>query len=149
MKNRSLEVFFGLAIILITLVFCGYTYFTSVTTGLKSYSINANFTNIGSLIVGSKVIINGYEVGNVKEIKLVYPDYKVKVVMNIQSDIKIPVDSTLSIQSAGFFDAPSIAISAGKTQEFLSNNMEVKKTKDWVSLEDKIGDVLFSVTNSN
>ena len=149
MKNRSLEVFFGAGIIFITLVFCIYTYISSISTGIKSYSINANFTNIGSLIEGSKVIINGYEVGTVSKISLVYPSYKVNIVMNIRSDIKIPVDSILSIQSAGIFDAPSVAISAGHSQDFIENNTTIANTKDWVSLEDKIGDVLFSVTSSN
>ncbi len=148
MKSRSIELFLGLAIILIVCSFSIYTYFLSINTSLQNYTISANFNNIGSLTEGSKVVINGYEIGTVSEIKLLYPNYKIKVIMKIRNDIKIPINSVLSIKSSGLFDSPSISITPGNSENFIVNDVNNLKTKDWVSLEDKIGDVLFSVVGN-
>lgn len=144
MKKRNLEIFVGLLIIFIVCVFSIYSFLTSSTIGLKSYTISATFNNIGLLTEDSKVSINGYEVGKVSKIELIYPYYKIRVTMDIKSNVKIPVDSILSIQAAGIFDAPMIAITAGKNTTFASNKTTDLKTKDWMSLEDRIGSVLFN-----
>ncbi|MDR0484495.1 MAG: MlaD family protein [Alphaproteobacteria bacterium] len=148
MKNRTLEFVFGSAIIVITLIFCLYVLLIAINNTFKTYNLNATFSNIGSLTEGSKVIINGFEIGQVREINIIYPDYKINVIMSINKDIKIPKDSVFSIQAAGFFDAPTIAIRPGTSPQFLTKNDTTSNTRDFVSLEDKIGDIFFSMTNN-
>ncbi|MDR2008614.1 MAG: MlaD family protein [Alphaproteobacteria bacterium] len=148
MKNRTLEFIFGIAIIAITAVFFVYVLLITLNNTFKTYTLNATFNNIGSLTTGAKVLINGFEVGNVGEIKLLPNTYKIQVVMNINKGVDIPKDSVLSIQAAGFFDAPSLAFRPGNSSQFFKANEMVSDTRDWVSLEDKIGDIFFSITNN-
>ncbi|MCL2567374.1 MAG: MlaD family protein [Alphaproteobacteria bacterium] len=148
MKSRSLEFIFGVLIIAITFVFCAYVLLITINNTFKTYNLNATFSNIGSLSAGAKVLINGFEVGQVSEISLLPSSYKIHVSMNINKNIQIPKDSILLIQAAGFFDAPTLAIKPGSSAEFFKANDTIIDTRDWVSLEDKIGDIFFSITNN-
>lgn len=144
MKGRILEAFFGYLILVILGLFVLYSMLVIVKGGLRTYTIKASFHNIGSLVEGSKVIINGVEVGKVTSIELLLEDYEVIVTMNISKNVKIPKDSAVSIVTSGFFDAPNIVINPSKNKDYMEKNGILKNTTDWVSLEDKIGSIFFN-----
>jgi phospholipid/cholesterol/gamma-HCH transport system substrate-binding protein len=140
MKNRFLEVFFGAAIIISVICFVIYGAMTIVKTNLKTYTVKAVFGNIGTLDEGSKVLISGLKIGNVTKLELT-DNYSIMVYMSINSDVKLPEDSVVSIVASSFFDAPDIYIAPTSTQEYVKENGILKNARDWVSLEDKIGSI--------
>ena len=145
MKTRYIEILFGISIIIITFLFIFYSLLSTNYLFNKHYSVKAIFNNIGPLNVGAKIKINGYLVGKVSEIKLNNDNYNVIVILDINSDILIPKDSTLELFSGGIFDGIEIKIIPGKEKEYLINNDVFIKTSDYISLEDKIGNIFLKI----
>lgn len=113
---------------------------------VKGYEVNAKFFKVGGLNIGSDVRINGVKIGTVMSQKLSNEDYMVDVVLSISSDVKLPDDSVASITSDGLMGNKFVKIEPGNAKIFLSNGDEIKKTKDFETLEDLIGKFIFKAT---
>ena len=144
MKNRVLEIFFGGLIILGAVVFIVYASFVVMNSSMKTYQVSAIFTNVGSLVNGSHVSIYGVNIGTVYDISL-NKDYNVVVAMDIADNIKIPEGSFVTINASGVFDSPEIIITPSKSTKFVNAGDVLKNTKDWVSLDDRIGSIFLNM----
>lgn len=72
----------------------------------KFYPLQGNFTNVGGLIPGSKVYLMGVKIG---QVTATIPDLnKVKVMMEIEDNVKIPVNTRLAIASKGLVGDKSV-----------------------------------------
>ena len=69
--------------------------------------------------------------------------------MSIASDIKLPKDSTAMISSNGLMGNKFIKIEPGKSKDMLQNGDEISNTKDFKTLEDMVGEVIFMVTGND
>ena len=103
---------------------------------------------IGGLNVGSDVRINGIKVGTVIAQNLDPEDYVADVKLSISSNIQLPKDSVVSVVSDGLVGNKFIKIEPGKSKEFLQNGDTVANTKDFKTLEDMVGEIIFMVTDN-
>ena len=69
--------------------------------------------------------------------------------MSLASDIKLPVDSTASIAADGLMGNKFIKIDPGHAEEFLKDGDVLKNTKDFKTIEDLVGEVIFMVTGND
>ena len=145
MKTRYIEILFGICVIFITFLFIFYSLFSTNYLFNNHYTLKAVFNNIGSLNIGAKVKINGYMVGRVSQITLNNNKYNLIVSLDINSNILIPQDSTIELFSAGVFDGIEIKIIPGKEKNYLKNDDTFIKTSDYISLEDKIGNIFLKI----
>ena len=78
----------------------------------KTYSnvLFAKFNNVDGVQIGSVVKIAGVNVGSVEKIELDEHDFNVKLTMRLQSDLKIPTDSTISVNSDGLLGGKYLGI---------------------------------------
>ena len=98
--------------------------------------------------VGSDVRINGIKVGTVIAQKLDNEDYIAEVKMSIAPDIKLPVDSVAAIVSDGLVGDKFIKIEPGHGKEMLKDGDVIQNTKDFKTLEDMVGEIIFMVTDN-
>lgn len=68
--------------------------------------------------------------------------------MSLASNIKLPVDSTAVIASAGLVGDKFIKIEPGKSTEYLKDGDVISNTKDFKTLEDMVGEIIFMVTDN-
>jgi len=115
---------------------------------VKGYELSAKFLKVGGISVGSDVRINGIKVGTVIEQKLNPDDYMVDLTLSIASDIKLPNDSVVAIVGDGLMGNKFIKIEPGKSSDYLSDGDEFENTKDFKSLEDMVGEIIFMVTDN-
>ena len=71
------------------------------------------------------------------------------VTFSISSDIKLPKDSTVSIVSDGLVGDKFVKITPGKSGKYLKNGDTFANTKDFKTLEDMVGEVIFMVTGND
>lgn len=146
MKNRTLEIWVGLFVILsiaaflmLALQVSGLSDFYSVK---KGYTVKAAFSNIGGLKVRSKVTISGVTVGRVMDISLVanqYGEYQALVLLSIEKDLRnLPEDSSAKILTAGLLGDNYIEIIPGQADKFLTEGSTIELTSQAVLLEDLI-----------
>lgn len=152
MRDRIIEVWVGLfmlisiiALLILALKVSGL----SATTGSNSYTITADFDNVGGLKVRSPVTLAGVRIGQVSAIRLDSTRFKAIVTMQINSDQRqLPVDTSASILTQGLLGANYISLRPGFDQTFLRNGSVIQDTHPALILEDLIGQLIFSLKNS-
>src|SRR5574344_2014715 len=97
MNKRPVETIMGFVVVLIAALFLLFAYRVSDLQVVKGYTLTANFLKVGGLNVGSDVRINGIKVGTVIGQNLNPEDYIAEIKLSISPDIKLPVDSVVSI----------------------------------------------------
>ena len=148
MNKKPVETIMGIVVIFVAAFFLYIAYQVSDLQVVKGYDINARFLKVGGLNVGSDVRINGIKVGTVIAQNLDPEDYVADVKLSISSNIQLPKDSVVSIVSDGLVGNKFIKIEPGKSKEFLQNGDTVANTKDFKTLEDMVGEIIFMVTDN-
>ena len=148
MNKKPVETIMGIVVIFVAGFFLYFAYQVSDLQVVKGYDINARFLKVGGLNVGSDVRINGIKVGTVIAQNLDPEDYVADVKLSISSNIQLPKDSVVSIVSDGLVGNKFIKIEPGKSKEFLQNGDTVANTKDFKTLEDMVGEIIFMVTDN-
>lgn len=147
MFKKPVETIMGLVVLTIAILFLAFAYNVSDLQVVKGYNLSAEFMKVGGLSTGSDVRINGIKVGTVTGQTLNNEDYTVKVTFSISSDVKLPKDSTVAIVGDGLMGNKFVKIEPGSSKEFLNDGDSFVKTKDFKTLEDMVGEIIFMVTD--
>ena len=148
MNKRPMETIMGAVVLFVAAFFLYFAYNVSNLQVVKGYEVHAKFLKVGGLNVGSDVRINGIKVGTVISQKLDNETYDADIVMSIGSDVKLPVDSTAVIVGDGLIGDKIIKIEPGHEKEYLKNGDNIRYVKDFKTLEDMVGEIIFMVTDN-
>lgn len=148
MKKKPVETIMGLVVLVVALLFLAFAYRVSDLQVVKGYPLTAEFLKVGGLSIGSDVRINGIKVGTVTAQELDNADYLAKITLSISSDITLPVDSVISIVSDGLIGDKYVKIEPGKASEHLKAGDSFTNTKDFKTIEDMVGEIIFMVTDN-
>jgi phospholipid/cholesterol/gamma-HCH transport system substrate-binding protein len=107
--------------------------------GLKLY---ASFDETGGLKPRAPVVIAGVKVGQVTSIDL-DDDYRARVAMDLDRSLKLPVDSSASIVTAGLLGDRFISLQIGGEDQFLKPGEEIAFTESAVLIERLIGKLVY------
>ncbi|MCA3897293.1 outer membrane lipid asymmetry maintenance protein MlaD [Vibrio vulnificus] len=119
----------------------------------NTYTLKAQFDNIGSLKVRSPVKVGGVVIGRVSDISL-NPETLVPVVsLSINSLYnQFPDTSSVQILTSGLIGEQYIGLVPGfvfEDEQMLKDGDFIEDTKSALVLEDLIGQVLYSVGNKD
>lgn len=148
MRKKPVETIMGIVVLVIALLFLIFAYRVSDLQVVKGYTLSADFMKVGGLSIGSDVRINGIKIGTVTAQKLNNEDYTVNVNFSIAGDVLLPKDSTVAIVGDGLMGDKFVKIEPGKSKEFLADGDKFTKTKDFKTLEDMVGEIIFMVTDN-
>lgn len=98
-KFWTKEVKIGLsAIVCLILMYAGIQFLKGVNVMKPANHYIITFNNVSDLMVSSPVLVNGYKVGVVHEMQFDYEtNNKVNVTINLDEELRIPVDSKISM----------------------------------------------------
>jgi ABC-type transporter Mla subunit MlaD len=107
--------------------------------------ITINAEKIEGLNKDSRITINGFEIGNVKNLKIA-KDGSINIQCNVNSEMEIPIDSKFKIEGVNFLGSKEIAVELGKSSKKIKNGEKIKLTKAELnnlneSLNSKIADL--------
>lgn len=115
-----------------------------------SYTLIANFTNIGGLKVRSPVKVGGVVVGRVSKIELDNRSLMPVVYMAITAEYdQFPSESSAAIQTSGLLGEQFISLTPGGDEVILEDGDEIEDTQSALVLEDLIGQFLFNRPSDN
>ena len=142
--NRFTVDFFVGVFVLIGIVCIAFLSFkvagiSSFRANSNSYTLYANFDNIGSLKVDAPVKVSGFVVGRVTNIFLDTNTYKARVVMSINNSYKFSVDSSAQILTTGLLGEQYVGLQSGADNATLTNDSTISLTSSAMVLEDLIG----------
>ena len=149
MNKKPVETIMGVVVLIVAAFFLFFTYKVSDLQIVKGYTVDAKFLKVGGLNIGSDVRINGIKVGTVLSQKLNTEDYTADIKLSLSSDINLPVDSVAVIVGDGLVGDKFIKIEPGKSTTFLKQGDVIEKTKDFKTLEDMVGEIIFMVTDND
>jgi len=107
-------------------------------TGNGGLEIVAKFDEIGGLKPRAPVVISGVRVGQVAAITL-DDDFRARAVLDLDSSLRLPVDTSASIMTAGILGDRYISLQLGGEDEYLRPGDEIAFTESAVLLERVIG----------
>ncbi|MFA5493647.1 MAG: outer membrane lipid asymmetry maintenance protein MlaD [Porticoccaceae bacterium] len=147
MNRQILDFWVGLfvavgiaATVFVSLKVANLTSFQQGTT----YSVTAEFDNIGGLKVRAPVKSAGVTVGRVSGIHYDSDQHKAVVALAIDSQYEFSADSSMSILTSGLLGEQYIGVRSGSDTEMLQDGDVVWLTSSALVLETLIGEVLFS-----
>ena len=149
MRRNAVETVLGAVVLLVAGMFVYFAYNTAQVKAIDGYNIKASFFKIGGLTTGSDVRINGIKVGTVTNARLDPETFDAVIEMSIKSDIKLPTDTIAAIGSEGIVGGKYVRITPGSAKETISDNGSISETKDFRSLEDQVGEIIFLATGGS
>jgi phospholipid/cholesterol/gamma-HCH transport system substrate-binding protein len=144
------ETVLGAAVLIIAAVFVFY-FSRSVDAGAggDGYRLTAAFAKIDGIDAGAPVRISGINVGKVTALTLNPETYQAEVTMLINRDVKLPRDTAAVVTSAGLLDGKFMTLEPGGDEEFLADGEAIEYTQSTLSLEQLLGQVVFSLTKDD
>jgi phospholipid/cholesterol/gamma-HCH transport system substrate-binding protein len=147
MGRKAIETMVGLFVLLgmIAIVFLALkaANLASFNAG-PTYSITANFDNIGGLKVRAPVRSAGVTVGRVTAIALDPQTFQGRVTMELDSNVKFPADTSAKILTAGLLGDQYIGLEPGGSDQNLASGDRIRMTQSAVVLENLIGQFLYN-----
>ncbi|BBF22435.1 outer membrane lipid asymmetry maintenance protein MlaD [Sutterella megalosphaeroides] len=147
-NNRSLEFFVGLFIVIgfAALLFMALqsANLGSYSWGHKTYSVTADFENIGGLKPRAAVKSAGVVVGRVKSIEFDPQTFQARVTMDMDAAYPFPADTSAKILTAGLLGEQYVGLEAGADEANLEDGGRIRRTQSAVVLENLISQFLYS-----
>lgn len=120
-KLASKEFTIGLCVLVgLVILYFGINYLKGVNLFKKGNFYYVNYENVAGLETAAPVKIDGYKVGEVREINFDYDNPGIiRVALSLNKDLKVPEDSRAVIVS-GLMSGPSIELHLGKSKKYVA-----------------------------
>lgn len=145
MKRNVIETVLGAVVLLVAVVFLGFSYSAADVGDVDGYDITADFTGTGGLNIGDAVEISGVKVGVVSKIALKPEDYMARVTMEINDSVKLPDDTSAFISSESLLGGKYLELQPGGSEEMLGSGGHIEYTQAPQNLEQLLGKFIFSM----
>ena len=109
--------------------------------GGGGYLVTVDFPSVGGLKAGSTVEIAGVEIGRVESIGLA--DYQARVVLRVNSDVKLQEDSIASIKTKGLIGEKYVRVSPGGSENVIPPNGKIREVEAPVDFEELLSKYIF------
>jgi phospholipid/cholesterol/gamma-HCH transport system substrate-binding protein len=146
MKKLNIQLITG---IFVMLGVAAFTY-QAVTIGGVSftaqpgYTLMARFDSISGLREGAIIEAAGVRVGTVSAITFDPDNYQAIVSLRINEGVPVSEDATASVRTQGIIGEKYIKLSQGGFPDMLGDGMEISATESAISLEELVGQYIFS-----
>ncbi len=100
-----------------------------------SYSLTAVFNQVDGLFVGDEVRLGGIRVGKVAQQNL-DKNFRAVVTLDIDSDVELPLDSSVAIHTDGLFGSKFVVLEPGGEMDVLQHGQSIDYTQDAVIVGD-------------
>jgi len=149
MKNSVFETVVGGVVLLVALFFLVFAYQSSNFTHFDGYIISANFSQANGVKEGTEIKISGVHVGSVIGQSLDQDQYTAIVKMRINSNIKLPIDTTASTMSEGLLGGLFISLEPGGAPDYLEPGDKIIYTQSSPNLEQLLGKFIFNLSDKD
>lgn len=146
MGRHLIETIMGAVVLAVAGFFLVFAYSHADLRQVRGYELSAQFASVGGLEAGSDVRINGIKVGTVVSNALDPVTFNAVVRMTILPSIQLPTDTVASIATEGLLGGKFLKLEPGRAAERLAAGAVIAHTKDYKSIEDMVGDLIFLAT---
>jgi phospholipid/cholesterol/gamma-HCH transport system substrate-binding protein len=145
MSGNVIETVMGAVVIVVAALFLFFAYSTSQVAAVSGgYPVTAQFQSVDGINDGSDVRIAGVKVGSIVSESLNPNTFLATVKMDIAPQYKLPVDTVAEITSSSLLGEKYMSLVPGGAEKDIPPGGQIKYTQAPVSLENLIGQMIFS-----
>jgi len=112
----------AIALIAVIILILGFNYLKGTSLFDGTFRLYSEYENVDGLTVGSKVLINGMQIGQVNALTFDLETHKVRVDLSLSvNDLKVPDDSKAMVYSVDLLGTKAINIVMGKSTNYLED----------------------------
>ncbi len=149
MGRNLIETIMGGVVLLVAGFFLVFAYSQADLGAVRGYTVKANFLSVGGLSNGGEVRINGIKVGSVIDQVIDPASFNAVVRMSIRPDIHLPSDTVAVIASDGLLGGKFVQLNPGRSEQTIPADGTITNTKNFKSLEEMVGEIIFLATDSS
>jgi phospholipid/cholesterol/gamma-HCH transport system substrate-binding protein len=149
MKRNVIETVLGAVVLGVAFLFLAFSYSSASMGSSNGYAVKANFSGVGGLSVGDKVVISGVKVGQVSKIELNNEKFLAEVTMDIGNQYKLPDDTAALISSESLLGGLYMQLEPGASEEMIEPNGLIEYTQAPQNLEQLLGQFIFSMQDKD
>ena len=144
MKKYNIELAVGFFLLLgiLSLAYISINLGKLEIVGREGYTVYADFEKAGGIKPKAMVEMAGVEVGTVKSIGIT-SDYRARVELTIDKDIKLQEDAIASIKTKGLIGEQFVQISPGGSDKLIPNGGKIRETESAIDIEELISKYVF------
>ncbi len=146
MSNNVIETLMGAVVLLVAGLFLLFAYENAELDMPSGYVVSAAFNSVGGIEVGSDVRVNGIKVGVVSGEFLDQKSYQAVLNLTLNSKLAVPEDTVAGIASDGILGGKHVRLEPGRSETMLSAGERITATRDYRSLEELVGEIIFLAT---
>jgi phospholipid/cholesterol/gamma-HCH transport system substrate-binding protein len=145
MRGNVIETVMGAVVLVAAALFLFFAYNTSQLRAVSGgYEVTADFARIDGIHQGSEVRISGIKVGSVVSDELDPKTFLATIRMSIDPKVQLPEDTVAAVTSAGLLGDKYMSLAPGGSDKTIPPGGKIKYTQSSVSLENLIGQMIFS-----
>jgi phospholipid/cholesterol/gamma-HCH transport system substrate-binding protein len=144
MRGNVIETVMGAVVLVVAAVFLFFAYSTSQLHAVQGYEVTAEFERIDGIREGGDVRISGIKIGSVVAEKLDPKTFLATLRISIDPVVKLPDDTVAEIVSAGLLGDKYLSLVPGGSDNVILPGGRIKYTQSSISLENLIGQMIFS-----
>jgi phospholipid/cholesterol/gamma-HCH transport system substrate-binding protein len=135
MNNSMVETAVGAIVIAIAAGFFMFMYTVGGVGGPASgYQVSASFGSVKGVSVGTDVRMAGIKIGSVTGQTLDRDTYRATIVMDVDTTVKLPEDSTAKIASESLLGGNFVQLDPGGSDTFIEPGGEILFTQDPIDI---------------
>jgi phospholipid/cholesterol/gamma-HCH transport system substrate-binding protein len=146
MTGNVIETVMGAVVLVVAALFLFFAYTTSQVRAVQGYQVTAQFERVDGIRDGGDVRIAGVKVGSIVAETLDPKTFLATLRMSIDPAYKLPKDTVAKVVSPGLLGDRYLALEPGGSEQMIQPGGQIKFTQSAVSLEDLIGQMIFSQT---
>ena len=136
MHRNIIETVMGGVVLIVALFFVVFAFTSAGDVTVDGYEVTARFDNAAGLTPGTDVRLSGVKVGSVIEQKLDLESFSAIVVMTVQSDLKLPTDTSARVLPDGLLGSNFIELQPGGELENIADGGAIEYTQGAINIVD-------------
>ena len=144
MRGNVIETVMGAVVLVVAALFLIFAYKTSQLRTVSGYEVSADFSRIDGIHQGSDVRISGVKVGTVLADDLDPKTFLARIRMSVDPAIQLPDDTVAAVTSSGLLGDKYMSLTPGGSDKNIPPGGKIQYTQSSVSLENLIGQMIFS-----
>jgi phospholipid/cholesterol/gamma-HCH transport system substrate-binding protein len=144
MRGNLLETVMGALVLVVAALFLYFAFSTSQLRAVPGYELIADFERVDGIREGGDVRISGIKIGSIIAQTLDTKTFLARLRMSIDPSVKVPDDTVAEIVSAGLLGDKYLSLVPGGSETLIPPGGQIKYTQSSVTLENLIGQMIFS-----
>jgi len=149
MKRNVIETVLGAIVLAVAILFLAYSYSSANVGSVDGYEVQANFSSVGGLGVGDKVVISGVKVGSVSRIELDKENFLAQVFLDVEDSVQLPEDTAAFISSESLLGGLYMQLEPGAAEDMIEEGGRIEYTQAPQNLEQLLGQFIFSMQDKD